>query len=179
MLKELFKNLATSLNKSNVPYLIIGGQAALIYRDARFTNDVDITLGIGSEDFNIIIDLSNELNFKILAKNPYEFVRQTLVLPVYDEENDYRIDFIFSYTQFEKDAISRANIIDFEGVDINFASLEDLIILKIFSGRNKDLDDVKNIIKKNKNYNSKMIIENLKELGDAIEIDLVGRFNNL
>jgi hypothetical protein len=36
--------MAAGLNEQNIPYMIIGGQAVLLYGKPRLTRDIDITL---------------------------------------------------------------------------------------------------------------------------------------
>jgi len=45
--KELITKIGDALNSKSIPYMIIGGQAVLIYGEPRLTRDIDITLGIG------------------------------------------------------------------------------------------------------------------------------------
>ena len=179
MLNELLKSLSKSLIKNNIPYMIIGGQAALLYREPRFTNDIDITLGIGIEEVHKLFNLCKEIELMILVDNPDDFILQTMVLPTYDNLSNLKIDFIFSSTLYEHEAISRANIITLDGTDIYFCSLEDIIILKIFAGRPRDIEDVGVIIRKNPNYNRQFILKNLDELGKAVDIDLISRLLNI
>ena len=47
MFKKLLKKIANELNTNNIPYMVIGGQAVLLYGEPRLTKDIDITLGIG------------------------------------------------------------------------------------------------------------------------------------
>lgn len=47
MLEELFERIATALDQGALPYMIIGGQAVLLYGEPRLTKDIDITLGAG------------------------------------------------------------------------------------------------------------------------------------
>ncbi|MCX7735561.1 MAG: hypothetical protein N2319_02505 [Candidatus Kapabacteria bacterium] len=83
MLRELFKKLATALKKHKIPYIIIGGQAALIYEEPRFTNDIDVTLGIGIEKINEILNLCKEISLRILIENPEgSFQRLWFYLPM-------------------------------------------------------------------------------------------------
>lgn len=95
MLNELIRNIASNLDDLKIPYIIIGGQAALLYREPRFTNDIDITLGIDINEIEKILILCENLGFRILVDNPIEFAEQTMVLPAYDNSNSFRIDFIF------------------------------------------------------------------------------------
>jgi len=98
-----------------------------------------------------------------------------MVLPVIDDKSNFRIDFILSFTLYEKDAISRANIIKIDGTEVSFCSLEDMIILKVFAGRPRDIDDVQSIIRKNPQFNRQLVMDNLRELGKAIDVDLISR----
>lgn len=40
-LKRLIKRIAKVLDKEKIPYMIIGGQAVLIYGELRLTKDID------------------------------------------------------------------------------------------------------------------------------------------
>ncbi|HBF42977.1 MAG TPA: hypothetical protein DDW42_04985 [Desulfobacteraceae bacterium] len=52
MFKNLLKKIAVEMKKSNLPYMVIGGQAVLIYGEPRMTKDIDITLGVGIEELS-------------------------------------------------------------------------------------------------------------------------------
>jgi len=84
-------------------------------------------------------------------------LRQTFVLPVLDPESNIRIDFVFSLSEFERQAIKRSKQVAIGNVKIRFVSLEDLIILKIFAGRPQDLEDVKSLIKKNPGFDRSFV----------------------
>ncbi|MDF1536455.1 MAG: hypothetical protein P1S46_08155 [bacterium] len=47
MFQELIASIAASLNVRKIPYMIIGGQAVLLYGEPRLTRDIDVTLGAG------------------------------------------------------------------------------------------------------------------------------------
>jgi hypothetical protein len=46
MFKEILSRIGASLSKHSLPYMIIGGQAVLLYGEPRLTRDIDITLGV-------------------------------------------------------------------------------------------------------------------------------------
>ena len=48
MFEEILSNIGSSLKKHNIPYMIIGGQAVLLYGEPRLTRDIDITLGVNA-----------------------------------------------------------------------------------------------------------------------------------
>jgi hypothetical protein len=43
MFEALLKLIARALDSYHIPYMLIGGQAVLLYGEARLTADVDIT----------------------------------------------------------------------------------------------------------------------------------------
>lgn len=55
-------------------------------------------------------------------------------------------------------------MVKIENTDVNYVSLKDLIIFKVFSGRPRDREDVRAILIKNKGMDLKYIKKTLKEL---------------
>ena len=148
MFELLIKKLAKSLDKLKIPYMIIGGQAVLLYGVPRLTRDIDITLGLDIDNLPAIKKLCAELKLKIKPKDVNEFVEKTMVLPVEDPKTRIRVDFIFSFSAYEKEAIGRAVKVKIKDYPAHFASIEDVIIHKIFAGREIDMTDAENIIRK-------------------------------
>lgn len=50
---------------------------------------------------------------------------------------------------YERQALKRVNRVKMKGAFVNFASVEEVIIRKIFSGRPRDIEDIKAIVIKN------------------------------
>ncbi|TAL67336.1 MAG: hypothetical protein EPN82_15295 [Bacteroidetes bacterium] len=175
---ELIKKLAQALDKRNLPYMVIGGQAAMLYRSPRFTNDIDISIGINPDRLNELLKVIDEIKLKILTDNPIKFVMEKMILPTIDESG-FRVDLILSQTQYEKDAIQRASVVDVQGIRVRYAIAEDIIIHKIFAGREIDLEDVRMIMISNKNLDIELIKGTLKQLGEYTSIDFISRFNNI
>jgi len=134
--------------------MVIGGQAVLLYGEPRLTRDIDITLGIGVEELSKVRKILRALGLKILVKNDKEFVAKTMVLPAMDRGSGIRIDFTFSYSIYERQAIEKAKAIRLGRTSVRFAALEDLVIHKVIAGRARDLEDVKSILLKNPKYDS-------------------------
>lgn len=150
MIEKILKRLGKQLDKAGIPYMVIGGQAVLLYGIPRLTLDIDITLGIDTDNFLSIKKICEKLRLKMLHENPEKFAAATKVLPVEEQKYKIRIDFIFSFTPYEKQAMERTKSVSLSGHPIKFASCEDLIIHKMFAGRAIDDEDVKNILIKNK-----------------------------
>ncbi len=151
MIEKLIQKIAQSLDYEHIPYMIIGGQAVLLYGSPRLTRDIDITLGVDTDKFLLIERICRELGLKVLPENPEEFAKDTKVLPANGPESIIRVDFIFSFTPYETQAMIRTQNVLMNGYPVKFASCEDVIIHKMIAARAIDLEDVKNILIKNKN----------------------------
>ncbi len=169
MFEEILQKVARQFAKDNIPYMVMGGQAVLIYGEPRLTRDIDITLGMSIDKLNMALKTINQLGFKALVENVSQFVRETMVLPVIDENSGVRIDLIFSFSPFERQAVQRAKSVKIGNTDVKFVTLEDLVIHKLFAGRARDLDDVFAVLLKNPNYDEDYILKWLKEF-DLISV---------
>lgn len=179
MFEKLLKVLAQSLDKYHIPYMIIGGQAVLLYGEPRLTKNIDITLGVGPDRLKDLLSLVNEVELKLLVKKIEKFVKDTMVLPTQDPNTGIRVDFIFSYTPYERQAISQAKNVKINDRIVKFATPEDVIIHKIFSGRAIDIEDVKSIWIKNPNLDTQYIQKWLKEFDKTTDKNLLQRFKDI
>jgi len=169
MFEKILSQVGVSLSKHNIPYMVVGGQAVLLYGEPRLTRDIDITLGVDVDHLGEVLAVVQELNLKPLPKEIESFVRETMVLPTLDEHTGIRVDFIFSYTPYETGAIKRAKKVKIMGQEVNFASPEDLIIHKIFAGRPRDIEDVRTVLLKNPDINLQYLRGWLKEFDESSE----------
>ncbi|MFI5144852.1 MAG: nucleotidyltransferase [Ignavibacteria bacterium] len=178
-LNKILECLAESFEKAKIPYMVVGGQAVLVYGEPRLTNDVDFNLGIGPQDADKLLNIGKELGLNVLVKEPYEFVIRNYVLPMADPESGLRMDFIFGITDYEKIAIARAKDISIENRMVKYCSKEDLIIFKMIAARPRDIEDVKSILLKNDNVDKPYIIKWLKVLSVDSENNYFKSFNDL
>jgi hypothetical protein len=91
-----------------------------------------------------------------------------MVLPVLEKSTGIRVDFIFSFTPYEAQAIGRAKKIILAGQEVCFASLADLILHKLFAGRPRDVEDVRTLILKNPGIDISYIRRWLKEFDTSV-----------
>jgi hypothetical protein len=164
--ERLLKKVALQLQKASIPYLVIGGQALLLYGEPRLTRDIDITVGIGLDGLGNVKKITRIIGLKSLVQK--EFVERNTVLPTMDKESGIRVDFIFSFSPYGRQAIERGKDIKLGRSLIKFASLEDVVIHKVIAGRARDLEDVKSILVKNPKYDRVYIEKWLKEFDKSL-----------
>lgn len=179
MFEDLLKKIAIQLHKKNIPYMIIGGQAVLVHGEPRLTKDIDVALGIGVDEWQRMDCVIEESAWQYLIRDVEDFVKETMVMPVKDKESGIRIDFIFSLSPYERQAIHRAIAIDLGGIAIKFASLEDIVIHKIIARRPRDLEDAKSVLLKNPDYDNEYIKEWLGEFDKSLEENFTETFDFL
>lgn len=99
-----------------------------------------------------------------------------MVLPTLDEKSGVRVDFIFSFTPYAKQAIERARHIKFGNNAVRFASPEDVIIHKVLAARPRDVENIKSILLKNPDCDKKYIVKWLKEFDQSLNKDFSKTF---
>ena len=65
MFRDLIENIARMLEEKGIAYMLIGGQAVLLYGEPRATKDIDITLDIGPDRLRDILKIVDDLSWKI------------------------------------------------------------------------------------------------------------------
>lgn len=179
MFERLLKKIARELKKAPIPYMVIGGQAVLLYGEPRLTRDIDITLGVGVEGLNKVRGVIGGVGLKILVKKDKEFVGKNMVLPTLDRKSGIRVDFIFSFSPYERQAIERGKDIKLGRTTVRFASLEDLVIHKVIAGRARDFEDVKSVLLKNPRFDSAYIMKWLKEFDQSLSSNFSEAFQKI
>lgn len=179
MFEELLGRLARELVLDRIPYLVIGGQAVQVYGEPRLTKDIDVTLGLGPDDTPRVLAVCRSARLKLLASDPLEFARETLVVPALDEPSGIRVDFILSTSAYERQAISRGREVRVGTALVRFASLEDLVIHKLVAARGRDIEDVRIVLAKNPGFDRSYIERWLAELDRALSRDTLAAFRDL
>ncbi len=130
--------------------MIIGGYAVVHHRESRFTEDIDVTLGIDTEYLEWLLDILAD-NFKMRVENAVDFVAKTNVLPVEDCQNSVQVDLLFSFIDFEREAIERAETVLLDNREIKIISASDLIIYKLLAARARDIEDARSVLQRKAN----------------------------
>ncbi len=117
MLEEILERIAESLDRAVLAYMIIGGQAVLLYGEPRLTKDIDASLAAGLDRLPEVIATAAATGLAPLV-DPDLFTRRTMVLPCSDPASGIRVDFILSFSPYEQLAISRAHMVRMRTIDV-------------------------------------------------------------
>jgi hypothetical protein len=179
MFEQLLEAIAGGLERLGIPYMLIGGQAVLLYGEPRLTRDIDLTLGVGPERLPGILEWVRRNGWQVLVESPADFVGKTMVLPCLEPASGIRVDLIFSFTLYEQRALERVRRVPVGEAQVCFASLEDLIIHKMLAGRPRDLEDVRSILLKNPEFDLQYVHRWLREFDRSLGETSLQRFDEL
>jgi len=131
-----------------VSWYLFGAQAALLYGSARLTADVDVTVLLGDVSTEALVAALAGEGFELRISDP-AFVAATRVIPVVHRATGFPTDVVLGGPGLEELFLSRASRRSVGGTRIPVVSAEDLIVMKILAGRDKDKDkeDVRAVVR--------------------------------
>jgi predicted nucleotidyltransferase len=136
-LREVF----SSFQKYKVKYLVIGGIAAVLHGVPRATFDLDILIEANPENARRLLDAMLDANLGTAALISESDLLDHEITVFQDR---VRIDVQISTPGIQfKSAWENRETIDYQGVELNVVSREDLISSKKAAGRPVDLEDVR------------------------------------
>jgi len=175
---EVYDALRRAFEGLSVRWYLFGAQAAIVHGAARFTEDVDVTVDLGSRSTRALVDALRIQDFQLRVTDD-SFVEQTRVLPLLHMPTSIPVDVVLAGPGIEDLFFEGATPTDIEGVLVPVARAEDLVVMKILAGRPKDLEDVAAILSARGNdfdqQRSRHLLELLEQaLGQS---DLLSQFD--
>lgn len=148
----LLRTLAAAMREEAIPFMLTGSVAAAYHGAGRATMDVDLVIDLRPEQLDAFVD-------RVAASGAYvsyEAAREALALRtmfnVVDPDSGWKADLIvrkaraFSEVEFE-----RRHAIEFLGVSVDVASLEDVMLSKLEwakqGGSARQLEDVRTLLR--------------------------------
>jgi len=168
MFRDLLEKMAQEFDARSIAYMVIGGQAVLLYGEPRLTADVDVTVGIAPEGLPVVLEAVRALGWQVLVEDAEAFVRRTMVLPCREETSGIRIGIVFSQSAYEQEALRRVRRVPFGATEVCFASPEYVIIHEVIAGRPRDIEDCQRIWLKNPHLDEGYIRHWLQQFEDAL-----------
>ena len=147
LLETLDKILKISL-KADVLIMFMGGIAVSVWGEPRTTYDIDAVIGVSSSESGKFLLEAGKQNFTYDKRNPVKTIQKSDFITLVSSVKNHRIyvDLFLASGEYQKAALSRRKEIKLSGRKIPVISAEDLVLYKLFAGRTKDIDDIKEIL---------------------------------
>ncbi len=150
---DVFLSVIERLEKENIPYMIVGSVAAMVYGEPRMTHDMDVVIDLFPADVNKIAIL---FPLKEFYCPPEEVLKSEIVnrgqFNLIHHESGLKIDFMIrkisahSVEEFKR----RKKVPFWKGIHVYLATPEDIIIKKLNfyreGGSEKHIRDIRGIL---------------------------------
>jgi hypothetical protein len=138
---EVLDSLRRTFELLDLDWYVFGAQAALVHGAVRMTADVDVTVFPGALTAEALVEALEAHGFELRGVGA-DFIRDTRVLPLVHLETGINADVVIGGPGIEESFRSRAESADLGGTIVPVAAAEDVVAMKILSGRSKDRDDI-------------------------------------
>jgi hypothetical protein len=131
---------------------------------------VDVTVDLAGGSVPDLLDALAARGFAARIPNPEGFAERTRVLPLVHGASGLPLDVVLAGPGLEERFLSRAESFDVEGVPVPVASAEDVVVMKILAGREKDHADAAAILAaRAKRLDLAYVRATLRALEDALD----------
>jgi hypothetical protein len=151
---EVYSALSQVLSRLGLRWYVFGAQAAILYGAARFTEDIDVTVEIGTLEASAFVSALVSAGFTPRISDR-TFIDQTRVIPVLHEDTKTPLDIVLAGAGIEELFFDGARLVDVSGEQVPVASPEDLVVMKVLAGRPKDLEDVVAVLAAQEEFDEK------------------------
>lgn len=149
-LENILKKIAKILQKLQIPYLVTGGVAIVVWGRPRYTADIDIIIELKEKKVKELVSTlikegyvdENVVREALKYKGEFNFI---------DNETGLKVDFwILDNSAFDRSRLKRAVVRKIFGQKVSFSSPEDLILKKLLwfneSKSSRQLEDIHSVL---------------------------------
>ena len=140
---ELHQELIKELIKAKVDFIIIGGYSVIFHGYKRTTGDIDIWLKPNNDNKQKLLPVLKYFGFGVGELNEVSALDFTKHLVFSIGEPPEKMDFLTYINLVNYDSADKQKILaDIEGLSVPFLHLNDLVLSKMNTGRQKDKADI-------------------------------------
>ena len=104
---DLLADLGAAFTGAGVPWYLFGAQAAILHGSPRLTADVDVTVDIGEQAPNSLIETLAREGFSSRVTDPVAFLDRTRVLPLVHVASGIAVDVVLAGPGLEETFFAR------------------------------------------------------------------------
>lgn len=155
--QEAFRAIVSFCERRKIPYFVLGGVAVGVLGEPRFTYDVDLDIQLSKDAAEPFLRAAKKEGFRIDVTQATKDIAQFGTFRMARE--GVQIDCILASTPLETEVFRRRKRRKLFGLNVYLPSVEDLLLLKIIPGREKDLLDAKSLVARHKGKLDKRYLE--------------------
>jgi predicted nucleotidyltransferase len=160
--------------------VIIGGVAASLLGEPRYTQDLDALILLSVKDIPRLLEEAKAEGLEPRRTDAAEFAGKNRVLLLRHIPSKIQVDISLGILPFEQEMVARSSMRAILSLKVRLPAPEDLIIMKAIAHRPKDLEDILAIARKNPGIDLDRIESWVKSFAEALELpELWGEINKL
>jgi hypothetical protein len=136
---RVLADLGRALARAGIDWYLFGAQAAILRGLRRTTVDVDVTVFTELDGERLSQSLGR--GFALRVPDAKGFARVTRVLPLVHAATKTDVDVVLGTVGLETHFLERAELLDVEGFSVRVPGVEDLVLMKLIAGRERDIED--------------------------------------
>lgn len=139
-----FRELLKLLEKHEARYLVVGGYAVMLYSEPRWTKDLDLWIALDSPNARAVFRALHEFGAPLTNLTEQDFAAPGYFYQMGNPP--LRVDVMMGIPGGDFNAAwGRRHTIRLGDCPVHFVGKEDLIAIKLASGRDQDVRDVEAI----------------------------------
>ncbi|MBU2575119.1 MAG: nucleotidyltransferase [Elusimicrobia bacterium] len=167
ILFAVLEKLIKVSRQSKTKLVLMGGIAVSVFASPRATYDIDAIISLEDEKLKDFLDLLKKEGFKFNRRQPIRFIQNLPFITFYYPPYKTYVDLFVARNEFQYEILKRARKVNLDKLKLSIISPEDLILVKLHSGREKDIEDVRQIILENK---SKLDFDYLRKWSKLLDL---------
>lgn len=156
------------LDGSRIPSMVIGGVASSMLGRARMTQDVDALVLLPDDEWDSALTTASHHGIVPRIEDPLGFARRSRMLLLTHVASKIDIDISFGGLTFEREAVGRSQVHQVKGLRLRLPSVEDLLIMKAFAHRPKDMEDIQGLLDANPHADLSAVRRWIREFATAM-----------
>lgn len=166
-LEAALRDLASHLESLNQRFAVVGGLAASVHGEARFTRDIDVAIAVDDDQQaeELIFALKSR-GYTVVATVEQEAVGRMATARL-KSPSGIVCDLVFSTCGFEGEVVATCQAIEvFEGLTLPTARAESLLAMKVLSAaenRPRDLEDIRAILRESPDIDESTLLDLLEK----------------
>jgi len=156
-LLSTLRHVWRTLQPLNLPMAVMGGLALATWKHVRATRDIDLLLGIGETELNLLLQTLAAADIRPKREPPVITLGNLRVIQLLYEPPDtfmpLQVDLLLATSAYHRAALARRISTPLADLDLEITVLtcEDLLLHKLLAGRMIDRADAAALLRANRN----------------------------